>query len=63
VTPGRSLSSTWACNTQRRRNSAPKPTVGADRLAGGIHGLILIEVIEHHLHCTLVLLDRVVLRQ
>jgi len=33
----------------------------ADRLAGGIHRAVLIEVIEHHLHRTLMLLDWVVL--
>jgi hypothetical protein len=34
----------------------------ADRLAGGIHRPVLINVIEHHLHRTLTLLHRVMLR-
>ena len=34
----------------------------ADRLAGGIHRPVLTNVIAHHLHRTLTLLDRVMLR-
>ncbi len=36
------------------------PDLRADRLAGGIHRPVLIEVIGHHLHRTLALLDWVV---
>jgi hypothetical protein len=43
---------------QRLRTNAD---LRADRLAGGIHRLVLIKMIEHHLHRTLTLIDRVML--
>jgi hypothetical protein len=59
VAPGRWAPSTWACNTHRRSDSTPTPNLQADQHAGGIHRSILIQMIEHHLHRTLTLLDRV----
>ena len=56
---------TWRHVVDRRcahRGSAPTPTFGPITWQAAYTRPVLIKMIEHHLHRTLALLDRVVLR-
>ena len=57
---------TWQAAYTRPSGRSPgrrhTPDLRADHLAGGIHRPIFVKMIEHRLHRTLTLLDRVVLR-